>query len=509
MACLFTEGFDKYGPPGTLGIANTLLYNLLLQEWTSNSTNYGFFALVPPLVGSTGAAFQFQQQIFQATLLLIKTFPGNYSPLIGGFRFQSPLGDSCSGIMFTDTGNAQCSIRVNNTGTISICNGALNGGVIATSTISILGNSINYLEWNISFGPTASYQVWLNGISVISGTGNTITTTNHYANGIQVGMLNGGGGNASTFTVDDIYIFDTTTAYNNAPLLTNPIIETQYASGDGSVAFTTGNGVLGQLCYNTANTNNPNANGMFLRLFTTSSVCVLNSVSCLPTAANATANYKAVVYATSGNAPTTLLGTGTQVTGPIAGIILTSPFSSGISLAAGTQYAIGYITDSQVSLQLLNTTSGGLTVANTYTSGAPTTAPAVSAGNPIWMIWGNISGMTSHYTQENANNDALSYNYSSTPGQSDLLTFPLLSSFSSSVYAVTVKASVAVPNAGIRTVELQVNSSGTLSTGNNGVVPVTPSAQFMESAFPVDPATGLPWTVTGVNNATSGVIVVT
>jgi hypothetical protein len=513
MTILFTEGFDKYGPPGTLGTANGNLQFLLQQEWTSiGITQYGgaypVLSLIPSLSGLSGCALQiYAYQSGQTSASLYKALTGNCATLIGGMRFKGGFGGSELGVAFSDAGNAQCSICINSMGTVWIRNGSSGGGVLAGSTVAVSANSVNYLEWQVTFGTTAAYQVWLNGISIFSGTGNTKTTANSYANGFTVGMLNVAN---DTVAIDDIYLFDNTTAFNNAPVLTNPAIETQFASGDSSVAFTMGAGVLGQAYYTTLNTSAPSANVLVLCQFTPIVNCTLNSIGILPQAAVNTANFKAVVYATSGGIPTTLLGTGTQVTGA-TNVTFTLPFASGISLTAGTQYAIGYITDTSVNMLLVDsTTFTGKVAANTYTAGAPGTAPAMTGGQPSWMIWGNISGTSTSYTQENCDPalGLLSYNYSSTVAQSELFNFPALGPYSSAVYAVVVKSNVELSIPGARTISMELNSAGTLSAGSKGTISVPSSFSYVGSSYNTDPATGLAWTVAGVNAATSGITVV-
>jgi len=509
MACLFTEGFDKYGPVGTLGIASASSITLLLQEWTSWYDRYGGINLVSPLSSGNGSGISFSTSTGTSPAsALMKTLATNYSTLSGGFRFTSPLGSLGTGVSFLDAGSYQCSITFNTNGTISVVNGSVAGSIIATSSASLVANTINYLEWQITFGASASYQVWLNGVSIISGTGNTKTTANNYANSIGVGVLNAG---STNITMDDFYLFDNTTSINNAPLLTNPIIETQYPVGDSSVAFTTGTGVLGQAYYTTAGVNSPGANELVLRLFTPTYNCTLNGIGLLPQGTSGTANLKAVIYSTSGSVPGALLNVGTQVTGTTAGSALNLPFASSNSLVNGTQYAIGLITDTSVVLQQVAGASTGQKAANTYTSGAPNTAPVMTTAQADWMIWGNISGMTSHYTQSNENPSlgALSYNQSSTPGQTDLYNFPALSASTGNIYTVSVKNCVEYGVFGARTVGLQVNSSGNVSAGSLGNVSLAGSFTYIDSMYDTDPNTGSPWTVAALNSATSGITIVT
>ena len=87
----------------------------------------------------------------------------------------------------------------------------------------------------------AAYQVWLDGVSAFSSTGDTQPTANNYANGIAVAL-----GAARGLTLDDLYLFDTTGTTNNAALLTSPRIETTFPASDSAVQFAFGAGILGR-----------------------------------------------------------------------------------------------------------------------------------------------------------------------------------------------------------------------------------------------------------------------
>jgi hypothetical protein len=147
---------------------------------------------------------------------------------------------------FFDGGSAQASITINvTTGTISVKNGAVvKARLLGTSAASVSANSTHYLEYDITFANAGSYQMWLDGVSILSGTGDTTTTANSFANAILLGQPNVA---ANTFLVDDFYLFDATGTVNNAPLLTSPRIETQFPNADASVQFAIGAAVLGPI----------------------------------------------------------------------------------------------------------------------------------------------------------------------------------------------------------------------------------------------------------------------
>lgn len=295
MSALFIDGFDKYGPPGMGGSATVYgvqptLVTLLQQEWTvCGSTN---MQIVSPLSATGGALSSGGNN----NAYVKKTLAGNYSTLIVGMRFNCILTNKF-GILFGDAGTYQCSVVVNAAGTISVYKGDITSGagtLIATSTASVSAGSTHYLECQMSFGSSASYQVWLDGVSILSGTANTISTANSYANQVALGYTT----TSTTFAIDDFYCFDTSGSTCNAPLLTSPHVETQFPTGDSQTQFTNNGSVFGQPTILFTNTSGTavGANTMFLRSFTNSATQTLNSVTALPSTTSGSANFKAALF---------------------------------------------------------------------------------------------------------------------------------------------------------------------------------------------------------------------
>jgi hypothetical protein len=235
VALIFCEGFDKYG--GTNTGSTTVAGLLTAGEWTSSGAST--FSIVSPL----SAAGQALQIAFNNNVTsLSKTLPASYARLIGGIRISGGLLGNNAGVSFLDAGTAQCSITLNfSTGTISLRNGGVAGTALATSGTSVSANSTHYLEWDITFGNSAAYQVWLDGVSLFSGAGDTTGTANNTANQIALAGTTSG----QTVAFDDLYLFDTSGSANNAVLLTSPRIETSFPAGDAAVQFAVGAAILG------------------------------------------------------------------------------------------------------------------------------------------------------------------------------------------------------------------------------------------------------------------------
>jgi hypothetical protein len=489
VASLFIDGFDKYGPPG-------IDPGLTAGEWNSKS---GTFRIAAGL-SSTGNALAISGGVGSN---VSKTLATTYSRLIGGFRFDVTTTLGGNALCCFLSGGAQTSIRVDGAGTISLVRGAASGTVIATSSASISQNSIHYLEWDLSFGPSSQpYQLWLDGVSIISGTGNVSASSTVLQ--FALGDVNV---NSVGVTFDDLYLFDTTGGANNAVLLTSPRIETQFPTSDSSVAFSFGAAILGSSYIAGSTTSAPGANTLALRTWTPAVNCTLNSISIVPHVSSGIAKFKATLYADSTGAPGSLTATGTEVTGTTADATLLLPFSGGQSLTAGTPYWIGFITDTSILLDENDNSLPDFVKSNTYASGPPGPAGSMTGSQPAWAIYGNVTGTGVNWFEVDINPPPgdLSYVSSATVSQEDLYGFPALSVTPTAIYTMAVKGFIKRTDTGARTISLRCKSSSTDSGGSNtGQTPAT-SYGWMDSFFETDPATGMAWTASGVNAATSGV----
>jgi hypothetical protein len=491
MALLFMDGFDKYGPANS---NSTSVAALMAGEWTTITT-----ANIGAPLSATGQALQCAANSSGAT----KTLSASYGRIIGGVRFNSSLG-GVSGIQFLDAGTAQCSISIASTGTISIRNSTFSSGTILGSAASpVAANTTHYLEWDISLGNSANYSVYLDGVSIISGTGDTTATANNTMNGIQLAM-----GTLVTTIWDDLYLFDTTGTTNNAVLLTSPRIETTLPTSDSAVQFAIGSSVLGGTVNRTGINRTLGTNDFYVRPFTPSRACTLNSLTVVAGASGGTINLRPIVYSDSAGSPSSLLTTGSTVTGLTSGSQTTMPLTTPQSLSAGTQYWLGYMCDANLTngLQLADSANQGRNGASTFASGAPSSPPTLTATTTA-LLWGNITLTTPvNFYEVNQQPPAgvNSYVYDSTVNHEDLYNFPTLSVVPLNVYAVAVKAYCARSDSGARTVSLRIKSGSTDSGGSlTGQVPAT-SYGWIGSNFERDPNGSIVWTGAALNAALAG-----
>jgi hypothetical protein len=498
----FLEGFDIYGPANANTASNVSLATRLLARWTTYAGAPALMYLAAALSG-TGCSLYCQGGGSSQDFNLNKGFPGNYARFIGGTTISAALVTGLTGITFYDAATAQIFIGINTSGRIEVRRGTYAGTLLATSTETVTANSVNYLAWDITISPSAGIiKVWLNNVlTSINLTGqNTRASANSYVNSFAPTAAAFG----ANMKLDHLFHWGYLAAGGSElPPLDSPVIQTDFPTADNAVAFTPSAGVLGGAgaFVGTSTTAAPGANKIVLRPYVAEVAGTLGSVAFMPAATSAGAKMKPVVYANSSGAPGSLLTTGAEVVGTTSGTVVSMPVTTPQTLVAGTTYWIGYITDTGVALSLADDGTAGYNAANTYTSGAPGTAPAMTGAQASYMIYGNVTGMTTNFGQVNENPGLglLSYNFSSTVGNEDLFTFPNLTITPSAIYTVEVLGLASRSDTGARTVDLRAKSVSTTSSGNTTGISYPTSFGWAGSQFKTDPNTGIAWGAPGVN----------
>jgi len=509
----FIDGFDKYGAATSDITAGAYRAALITGEWSS-ADNAGAAGPVTSL-SAGGVAMGWGNTGAGGTFDLRKNLPSTYARCVGGATIKDlPFSDSGSqkgGIVFFDSTTAQLSISQSSLGKLQIYRGSTNGGtLLATATTIFSAGNIYCLEWDITFhGSAGIVKIWINGVqeTALTLTGaNTAPSGNNRFDGMALRS-----GNAVVTSWDHLYLWCyTSSGGTETPCLTNPIVETHFTTGDAQKQWTTGPGIIGKKISASGTTASPGANQLYLMKYRCEASGTLNSIGLLTYTTSATAKLKGVVYADSSGAPGTLMSSGTEVVGTTTGTTLTLPLVTPQSLTAGTDYWIGYIVDTSVNMGRLDTLASGYRASNTYTSGAPSPAPTMTASQASLVMWGNMTGITVNWSQENDGQYAsdVAYNYSATVGQEDLYTFDNLSSVPTNIYTVAVKALVQRVGSGVRTVDLHTKSGATDATGSMSAQSVPASLTEYASYFNVDPNTSAAWGYSGVNAATHGVKIV-
>ena len=517
MATIFVEGFDQYGAPG-IQLPSLLNTSLPQGGWTPIG---GFFngAIVPSLNGNAGYAFQINAGGLSGARELSKTLPNNFTRLIGGARILSPatLADYV-GVLFGDDTVTQCSIGIlpvsGNIGMFLGSFAASPPNLLERSLASVAGNTEHYLEWDVTFGVgvAGGWTVWLDGVQIMSSTGTTVTTSNSFSNVFQFGI---GTSSGVSFSLDDLYLFDSTTAFNNAVLLSNPVVLTDVPIAAGSL---TGFGNDGNVIGNTSSTLNgaqaASANTLWLMPITPIVTSNAGDIAFQLNGSgnNPTAQFQGVVYNDSAGVPSTLLVSGPIQTGFTDGELIILPLSSTPSLVANTQYWIGFTTNASFNVQDAAALGVPYSFAsNTFSSGPPATAPTMTVGAEPVLMYAMCTGSAANWNSVAVLppvGDASSVS-TATASTSDLYTFPGLPTNVTEVYTVSVSGNCRLDQSGARLFDLLAKSGATTGNGSHTNIPPTVSYAWYDSPFDTDPNTGTAWTRTTADNATYGIELVT
>lgn len=511
---IFTEGWDKYGPVNTALVSRTQNTSLWVDEWRT-LTGGDTHTILAPLTGTVTNHGSYRQKASNSgnsPAQALKTLPGNYARVVGGFTFNSMDAFSQSGLTFVDVPNSvnQFTIQLNmTTAKIEVRRGWRGGTLIATSTQTWSVGTTHCLEYDITFHATAGIiKIWLDGaLTSINLTGqNTISNINAYFNGIDLGTINT---NNHAAWWDHFYLWAfTASGGSETPCLDNPIIETSQAQADDTVAWTVGAHAFTSPNYYWGPGNigtQPGGNQILLRrCVADQSGTITNVVVSQPNTTSAICKVKAVIYADSSGAPGALLATGTEVIGVTSGTPLVLPIS--YAATGGTTYWIGMIYDQVINWGCNDDSGSGLAKGNTYTSGPPNPAGTGfgTVGNVNLVM--TMTGVTLHYPQENVWRPLqdYSYNVSGTLNQKDLYTFPALTATPTAIHCVSVKGMLARSDSGLRGARFYVKSGVTVSYGTSGDI-IPPITWGMEgSNWFNDPATSAAWATAAVNAAKFG-----
>ena len=497
MATQFVEGFDDYGP--ALAYRSAVTY-LNYGGWTASY--YATPTIAASLNGQGGYAVNMGAVSAGGGSYLYRTLKASLGRIIGGYRFSADLG-SDTGIALVDGSTDQVYVYSKGvSGLFSVVNA--NGTVLGTSTISVAQNTTHYLEFDITIASAGSYQLWLDGVSILSGVGNTQRTLNASANVFALRLTPGG-----SCTYDDLYVFDTSTGYCSTPCLTNPTVLTQFPIADSSVSFTPVGNIIGT--YVTQGTTpymTVDANTLLLINITANTNCSMNALQFLMSSeqgGNPIVNVTACVYADNSGRPGSLIAQGALV-GIVGGAVNTVPLSTALSLTGADVYWIGILSDTSMYLQADGVSSNACQAHENWSSGPPSTAPTMTFGVSTPVMYAECTGANHNWVSEILNpaiGDESSVT-SSTVGAEDLYVFPALPSNIQEVYTVSVVGNARVTYPGFREIDLLANSGGTTGSGSNPNISPTTSYTSYNSNFDVDPNTSAQWTPTAVTNGTFG-----
>jgi hypothetical protein len=214
-----------------------------------------------------------------------------------------------------------------------------------------------------------------------------------------------------------------------------------------------------------------------------------------------TGNLKCSIFASAGGVPASVLGSATPVVNPISG---TSTFTFGVPVAVskGTQYWIGFDSDTTSGSYQTPSGSTGYTSSTPYAT-FPVASPAVGSLTVAVTCSVTIT-VSSNATlvNETLQDGTTSYVYDATVNDADFYTIAAIASTPATVVAVTTRAFIQKSDAGTRGAAVQLKS---------GATTVTSTPTLLSSSFGwlwrtdlVDPNTSTAWTAVGVNGITIG-----
>lgn len=176
MTFLFGDSFDHYSSITQMG-----------YKWTAVGNNHSF------TTGRNGNCVAFQNTSYAR-----KTLQGNYATLCQGFAHKVNIISQGPLAIFMDNTSYQVEARFTSDGRIQLTR---NGTVLATSTNSIVTNVWYHIQFKATIDPTNGYaEVRVNGATWVSYAGNTRSTSNSYANNVQVMAQ------SWTTYIDDYYV---------------------------------------------------------------------------------------------------------------------------------------------------------------------------------------------------------------------------------------------------------------------------------------------------------------
>lgn len=519
MAVIFIEGFEKHGP---IQSSNANLYQgngtiplagqSLLLDWQSISSgaNGAYVSLCTGRAGpgSTGLIFF---AIAAGFGNLIRVLSTNYTRLISGFAMNSNLGGQC-GLSLLDGTTSQVSLWLDSVGHINVSRNGFGGTILWTSSIVVSANTWHYFEIDATCNnTTGAFQVWMDGASLVTLTGqNTRQSGSNQFNQLWLST-----GSNCQVIYDDVYLFDSTGTANNAAR-GDSVVQTLLPIADTAQKnFMPAAYAIGWYATQTNTTDTPGGPFIFWVPVIPEVNCTINSIGVVPNTATS-GNFKGVIYADSGNNPGALLSDGTQVTSSSVGAPLTLPLVTPQALTAGTQYWIGYYTDTTINMIVAeNLMNLGQCKGNTYGSGAPAgPITGQSGGRRTWQIWGNCTGTASNFALVDKPPGALigfptaqtvDYIASSNAGDEDLYTLKDLTGTVASIACVQVSALLSKDSGGARTMDLRVKSGSADAAGTQSNFAISTSPVQYSTVFETDPNTSAAWTGTAVNNMTAGV----
>ena len=485
MTVMFADSFDTYASAADM---------INLGKWTGTS--------FPAIVGTGSTRFNYGQSMqLAATNHNVNKdgLPNSSNTFVFAVTvFAAP---SAAGVVFRESGAAQCSIVWETNGNITVRTGNFNGTVAATFTAGIVANTWHQFQIKVIVHNTAGeVHIRMDGQTTDTWAATAINTrggtANLYINGFMLTEVSG------TIYFDDIMLIDCAGAIpNDFPgdmrcymLYPNGAgSSTQFAPGGGTLSYNSQAGTFA-LATNTLFWSAAISNGGRPGTVASFSIAIT---------AGFTGNLTGYVYGDASGSPSGILGASTQVTNPAAGVV-TFTFSTPVTIAAGTTYHFAIATDTACSVYTNGSSGANWNRTNTGVSYPTVPAtPTGASGGPqfyltvVWAAanWSNV-------------NEALwdgdtSYVFDSTIGDQDIYAMSDLPSTPAFITALQLRMIARKSDTGFRALSTLFVSGATADTGASTALG-TNYAEF-DKLYGADPNTGAAWTVAAVNALQAGI----
>ena len=183
MALVFMDGFD-YLPVQFQTTPSAPLSSMWTNgnKWTGYSSSGGYLG-----TSSATTPYSFGLSLYSYISSIHRTLGANYTTLFAGFNFYcTGFGNTPQILAFYDGGNGQVALVVTSSGYLTALSYA-GGATICASSSALSTDTWYYVEFSSAFSSSGAVQIRVNGSTVASGTGNTGSSGNSYANVVYMG----------------------------------------------------------------------------------------------------------------------------------------------------------------------------------------------------------------------------------------------------------------------------------------------------------------------------------
>jgi hypothetical protein len=405
-----------------------------------------------------------------------------------------------------DGSSAQCSVVFRSDGALILTSGSPTGTTLATYTGAVSAHA-TWFAFEIEVvinNTTGSFTVRKNGNTsndfTLGSLNTRAGTANNYANRLTVGMQNAPGGTG--WDLDDI-LWRSDTA--SVPWVGDIRCYTRMPVSDASVQFSRPAIYVQTPVAANSTTSVVAGRGQYTSF--TAAVDGTVGTATVSMAAGYTGNMKCSLFASSGSAPTTVLGSANVLANPATGSN-TLTFGTPITLVKGTQYWIGFDSDTGSGTWNIGAVGSGAFSTTAYAS-FPVASPSVTGSSfPVVCTLSIAVSSNNTLVNETLQDAVNTYVYDSTAGHADYYGIAGIGSTPVSTVAVTTRGYMQKSDIGSRTAAVQIKS-GSTTVASSAVTLTTSGWLWAWRTDTTDPNTGSAWTATAVNNAQIGPTVVT